>query len=100
MYIIIIIIVLFPFQPLLLLLPYSLEPQAPTPAQTTLTPGSNFQTTINVVSGDNALGLPMSAPLCLSLQLHTWLAHLLLCACLDHTHHLYLCASYYMPISY
>ena len=63
MYIIIIIIVLFPFQPLLRLLPYSLEPQAPTPTQTTLTPGSSFQTTISVVSGDNALGLPLSDPL-------------------------------------
>ena len=66
---------------------------------TTFTPDSSFQTSISVVSSDNALRLLPSLPFhVLYCYTHACSAHLLLCACF-HTHHLFLYASYYMPVS-
>ena len=93
-------IALFHIQPLL---PYCstiwklmLPPQH---INTTLTPDSSFQTSISGVSSDNALRLLPSLPChVLYCYTHACSAHLFLCACF-HTHHLFLYASYYMPVS-
>ena len=68
------------------LLPYSLEPDAPTP--THKQPDSSFQTDISVVSSDDAPeSLPSTLPL-FSLCLTHWPAHLLF---VPATHHMFLC---------
>ena len=93
-------IVLFHIHPLLPYCPTVWNQRFPPQhINTALTPDSSFQTSISVVSSDNALGLLPSLPFpVLYCYTHVCSAHLLLCACF-HTHHLFLCASYYMPAS-
>ena len=81
-------IVLFHTQPLLPYCPTvwnrTLPPQH---KNTTLTPDSSFQTDIGVVSSDDAPWPPPSPTL------------LRTCSFVPATHHLFLCASYYMSMS-
>ena len=92
--------VLFHIHPLLAYCPTVWNQRLPPQhINTTLTPDSSFQTSISGVSSDNALRLLPSLPFhVLYCYTHACSAHLLLCACF-HTHHLFLYASYYMPVS-